>query len=79
MSVSIWYNVLNQFIIQRILGSRSIWDARMAVVFAGYVKLLLPLITVLPGLILFALHPEYLARRLARLRSTRPIRATSFS
>ena len=60
MSVSIWYNVLNQFIIQRILGSRSIWDARMAVVFAGYVKLLLPLITVLPGLILFALHPEYL-------------------
>jgi solute:Na+ symporter, SSS family len=60
MSVSIWYNVLNQFIIQRILGSRSIWDARMAVVFAGYVKLLLPLITVLPGLILFALHPEFL-------------------
>jgi solute:Na+ symporter, SSS family len=60
MSVSIWYNVLNQFIIQRILGSRSIWDARMAVVFAGYAKLLLPLITVLPGLILFALHPEFL-------------------
>ncbi|HWG69983.1 MAG TPA: sodium/solute symporter [Steroidobacteraceae bacterium] len=60
MSVSIWYNVLNQFIIQRILGSRSLWDARMAVVFAGYVKLLLPLITVLPGLILFALHPELL-------------------
>jgi solute:Na+ symporter, SSS family len=60
MSVSIWYNVLNQFIIQRILGSRSIWDARMAVVFAGYVKLLLPLVTVLPGLILFALHPEFL-------------------
>ncbi len=61
MSVSIWYNVLNQFMIQRILGSRSVWDARMAVVFAGYVKLLLPLITVLPGLILFALHPEYLS------------------
>ncbi len=60
MSVSIWYNVLNQFIIQRILGSRSIWDARMAIVFAGYVKLLLPLITVLPGLILFALHPNFL-------------------
>ncbi len=60
MSVSIWYNVLNQFIIQRILGARSIWDARMAVVFAGYAKLLIPLITVVPGLILFALHPEYL-------------------
>lgn len=61
MSVSIWYNVLNQFIIQRILASRSVWDARMAIVFAGYAKLLLPLITVLPGLILFALHPEYLS------------------
>ncbi|HEY1725363.1 MAG TPA: sodium/solute symporter [Steroidobacteraceae bacterium] len=60
MSVSIWYNVLNQFIIQRILGSRSLWDARMAVVFAGYAKLVLPLITVVPGLILFTLHPEYL-------------------
>jgi SSS family solute:Na+ symporter len=60
MSVSIWYNVLNQFIIQRILAARSVWDARMAVVFAGYAKLFLPLITVLPGLILFTLHPEYL-------------------
>lgn len=60
MSVSIWYNVLNQFIIQRILGARSLWDARMAVVFAGYAKLVLPLLTVLPGLILFALHPQYL-------------------
>ena len=60
MSVSIWYNVLNQFIIQRILGSRSVWDARMAVVFAGYAKLFLPLLTVVPGLVLFALHPEYL-------------------
>jgi len=60
MSVSIWYNVLNQFIIQRLLGARSIWDARMAIVFAGYAKFLLPLLTVVPGLILFALHPERL-------------------
>jgi len=60
MSVSIWYNVLNQFIIQRLLGARSLWDARMAIVFAGYAKFLLPLLTVVPGLILFALHPDYL-------------------
>lgn len=60
MSVSIWYNVLNQFIVQRLLGARSIWDARMAIVFAGYAKFLLPLLTVVPGLILFSLHPEYL-------------------
>ena len=60
MSVSIWYNVLNQFIIQRLLGARSLWDARMAIVFAGYAKFFLPLLTVVPGLILFALHPDYL-------------------
>ena len=61
MSVSIWYNVLNQFIVQRIFASRSVWDARMSIVFAGYAKLLLPLLTVLPGLILFTLHPQYLS------------------
>jgi SSS family solute:Na+ symporter len=60
LSVSIWYNVLNQFIIQRILGARNIWHARMGIVFAGYLKLLLPVVTVLPGLILFSLHPEYM-------------------
>jgi solute:Na+ symporter, SSS family len=60
LSVSIWYNVLNQFIIQRILGARNIWHARMGIVFAGYLKLVLPVVTVLPGLILFSLHPEYM-------------------
>ncbi len=60
LSVSLWYNVLNQFIIQRLLGARNIWHARMGVVFAGYLKLVLPIVTVLPGLILFALHPEYM-------------------
>jgi len=60
MSVSNLVQRAQPVIIQRILGSRSIWDARMAVVFAGYAKLFLPLITVLPGLILFALHPEFL-------------------
>lgn len=60
LSVSIWYNVLNQFIIQRILGAKNLWHARMGVVFAGYLKLILPTVTVLPGLILFALHPEYM-------------------
>jgi solute:Na+ symporter, SSS family len=60
LSVSIWYNVLNQFIIQRILGARNIWHARMGIVFAGYLKLVLPIVTVLPGLILFSLHPEYM-------------------
>jgi SSS family solute:Na+ symporter len=59
-SVSVWYNVLNQFMIQRVLGARSEYDARMGIVFAGWIKVFVPLITVLPGMVLFALHPEIL-------------------
>lgn len=59
-SVSVWYNVLNQFMIQRVLGARSEYDARMGIVFAGWIKVILPMITVLPGMVLFALHPEIL-------------------
>ena len=60
LSVSIWYNALNQFVIQRVLGAKDMWHARMGIVLAGFVKAILPYITVLPGLILFAMHPEYL-------------------
>ena len=58
LSVSIWYNVLNQFMIQRVLGAKNIYHARMGIVFAGYLKVLMPVIVVIPGLILFAQHPE---------------------
>jgi solute:Na+ symporter, SSS family len=56
----VWYGVMNQFIVQRVLGARDIWHARMGMVMAGYAKLFLPLIIVLPGLILFARHPEFM-------------------
>lgn len=58
LSVSIWYNVLNQFMIQRVLGAKNIYHARIGIVFAGYLKVLMPVIVVIPGLILFAQHPE---------------------
>jgi SSS family solute:Na+ symporter len=59
-SVSVWYNVLNQFMIQRVLGAKSGYHARMGIVFAGFMKVFMPAIVVLPGLILFALRPELL-------------------
>ena len=58
-SVSIWYNVVNQFMIQRVLGARNMYHARMGIVLAGYMKILLPAIVVLPGLILFAHLNDY--------------------
>lgn len=57
-TISLWYNVLNQFMIQRVLGAKNIYHARMGIVFAGYMKIILPVIVVLPGLILFARFPE---------------------
>jgi SSS family solute:Na+ symporter len=62
-SVSIWYNVLNQFMIQRVLGAKDGYHARMGIVFAGFLKVLLPAIVVMPGLIVFAMHPEILMIR----------------
>ena len=57
-SVSIWYNVINQFMIQRVLGAKNAYHARMGIVLAGYMKIFMPVIVVLPGLILFARYPE---------------------
>lgn len=62
LSVSVWYNVLNQFMIQRVLGAKDEYHARMGIVLAGWVKVFFPLISVLPGLVLFALHPEIMQR-----------------
>ena len=59
-TISIWYNCLNQFMIQRVLAAKSTYHARMGIVFAGYLKVLMPVIIVVPGLILFALYPEVL-------------------
>ena len=58
LSVSLWYNIINQFMIQRVLGAKNIYHARMGIVLAGYLKILMPVIVVLPGLILFARFPE---------------------
>jgi SSS family solute:Na+ symporter len=57
ISIGVWYNCTNQFIVQRCLGARSHWDARMGVVFAGFMKVLLPLLVVIPGIVAWKLFP----------------------
>jgi SSS family solute:Na+ symporter len=54
-SVGIWYNVINQFMIQRVFGAKNMYHARMGIVLAGYMKVLMPALVILPGMILFAL------------------------
>ncbi|MFQ5809900.1 MAG: Na+/glucose cotransporter, partial [Armatimonadota bacterium] len=58
LSVGIWYNCINQFMVQRVLAARDAWHARMGIVFAGFMKIVLPVLIVVPGLIYFARDPS---------------------
>jgi len=48
----------NQFIIQRGLAGKSLKEAQLGVVFASYLKLLIPLLVVIPGISVFALGAD---------------------
>ncbi len=58
LCVSMFYWAGNQFIVQRVLASRSEWDARMGIVFADYLKFLMPLLIVAPGILAVKLYPN---------------------
>ena len=45
----------NQFIIQRALAGKSLKEAQLGVAFTGYLKLLVPLLVVIPGISVYAL------------------------
>ncbi len=48
----------NQAVIQRVLGARSEWHAKAALLFAAFLKLLVPVLVILPGLAALALYPN---------------------
>jgi SSS family solute:Na+ symporter len=58
LSVGIWYNCTSQHIVQRCLGARDEWNARMGVVTAGFLHIVLPFLFVVPGIIAFKLFPH---------------------
>ena len=58
LMVSIYYWCQNQTIVQRTLAGRSEWDSRMGAIGACYVKLLLPFVLVLPGVLAVVLLPD---------------------
>ena len=53
MNISYWG--FNQYIIQRALAAKSVQEAQKGIAFAAFLKLLMPVIVVLPGIALFAL------------------------
>ncbi len=56
MNLSYWG--FNQYIIQRALAAKSLDEARKGIAFAAFLKLLMPIIVVLPGLAAVVLHPN---------------------
>ncbi len=53
---NLYYWGLNQFIMQRTLGSRSLAQGQKGIVFAAFLKLLIPFIVIFPGMIAFNLY-----------------------
>jgi len=53
----IYYFGANQYIIQKALGSKSLQEAQRGMVFAGFLKLIIPLLVVIPGIAAFSLGP----------------------
>ncbi|MEM1061399.1 MAG: hypothetical protein AAGJ97_03615, partial [Planctomycetota bacterium] len=58
--IGLWYTVINQHMIQKVLAAKDLYHARMGMVFASGLKLLLPFLVVVPGLIFFAMRPDFL-------------------
>lgn len=56
MNFSYWG--FNQYIIQRALAAKSLRDAQAGIVFAAFLKLLMPVIVVLPGVAAVLLAPD---------------------
>ncbi len=53
--LGIWYWCTDQTIVQRVLGAKSEYDARMGPLFAGFIKILPVFLFVLPGVICLGL------------------------
>ncbi|MCD6333525.1 MAG: sodium:solute symporter, partial [Bacteroidales bacterium] len=56
--IGLWYWCADQTIVQRVLGARSLKDAQIGPVFAGFIKILPVFIMVIPGILAFALFHD---------------------
>jgi SSS family solute:Na+ symporter len=65
MAMHCFYWGTNQFIVQRALGARSDSEARMGIIAAGFLKLLIPFFAIAAGVAAFYLFKERLDREIA--------------
>jgi len=78
LSLGIWYSCTNQFYIQRCLGARSEWDARMGVITAMGLKLFMPFLVVFPGMAALILFGEGLPRDRVYLKLVQEVLPVGF-
>ncbi|ATA73717.1 Sodium/glucose cotransporter [Capnocytophaga canis] len=55
---NLYYWGFNQYIIQRALAAKSLAEAQKGIAFAGFLKLIVPLIVVIPGIIAYVMYYE---------------------
>ena len=55
---NLYYWGFNQYIIQRALAAKSLDEAQRGLAFAGFLKLIIPLIVVIPGIIVFVMYSQ---------------------
>jgi len=55
---NLYYWGFNQYIIQRTLAAKSLKESQRGIAFAGFLKLLIPLIVVIPGVIAYVMNAD---------------------
>ncbi len=55
---NLYYWGFNQYIIQRTLAAKSLKESQKGIVFAAFLKLIIPLIVVIPGIIAFVMYTQ---------------------
>lgn len=71
-----FYWGLNQYIVQRTLGSKSLAEGQKGIVFAAFLKLIIPFVVVIPGILAFNLFSGDLHESAAE-RNLRNVEAAS--
>jgi len=56
-----FYWGLNQYIMQRTLGSKSLAEGQKGIVFAAFLKLIIPFVVVIPGILAFNLYQDQMS------------------
>ncbi len=64
---NLYYWGFNQYIIQRALAAKSLGEAQKGIAFAAFLKIIVPLIVVIPGIIASVMYKENIANAFSAL------------